>query len=223
MPTAGADSLRKSLRVLELVTSRRPLWSGAEVAKALDLPASTAHRILQAWCEAGYLVRDESSRYGLGYSAVRLGENALATYDARRLARPALESITARTGETSLFAVHDEMADRAVIADFVESPQSLKVTLPVKHEVPLDGGSISRVHDAAFRSGGTRIDDVLRDGYAFAYEETREGTWGVAAPLRDLAGNVVGILSVLAPTLRFDEERKATAIAAVLAFSRATD
>jgi DNA-binding IclR family transcriptional regulator len=123
MPTAGADSLRKSLRVLELVTSRRPLWSGAEVAKALDLPASTAHRILQAWCETGYLVRDEANRYGLGYSAVRLGENALATYDVRRLARPALESITARTGETSLLAIHDEKADRAVIRRISAVPQ----------------------------------------------------------------------------------------------------
>lgn len=218
MATAGADSLRKALRILELMTPQRASWTASEVAKSLSLPTSTAHRILQVLAESGYLVRDAQGRYGLGFAAVRLGERAQATYDVLRVVHPALEAVTARTGETSLFAVHDPVSECAVVVDFVESPEPLKVVLPITHEVP-SGGSISRVHEAWLRPGvdGRPVgDEALPYGYAFAYEETQEGTWGAAVPFRDDAGNLLGVLAVLAPTARFDEDRKRSAVSTLL-------
>jgi len=229
MPQPGADSLRKALRVLELFTPRRPDWGTAEVSRELDLPVSTANRILLALAESGYLVRGAGGRYSLGFAAVRLGERAAATFDIAALARPALQWLVRQTGETAMFVLPDSRTGRAVVAEFIDSPHPLKVTFPVQHEIPRDAGSIATIFDAFFPQvhqpviGEERLRAARAQGYALSIEETGSGGWGVSAPFYDQTGRLIGIVALMAPMARLTEETKSRAVALVLSASRSLE
>lgn len=68
-----AKVLLKALDILALFDQSRPEWAEHEVARALDLPTSTAHRLLGSLRDRGYVVRMTSGRYRLGPTAIALG------------------------------------------------------------------------------------------------------------------------------------------------------
>lgn len=72
-----------------------------EVATALGLTAPTAHRILAALQRHGLVEREAATkRYRLGLSLFAMGAKAADGTGLRRLCRPALSRIAARTGDT---------------------------------------------------------------------------------------------------------------------------
>ena len=44
-------------------------------------------------------------------------------------------------------------------------------------------------------------------GYALSLEETDPGAWGVAAPVRDWKGEVIGAVGIAGPTQRYEAAR----------------
>ncbi|MFT4210952.1 MAG: helix-turn-helix domain-containing protein [Microbacterium sp.] len=221
MPVTGADSLRKALRILDLFTVRTPEWGSSEVARRLELPVSTANRVLQALAEAGYLVRRPAGRYRLGPAAVRLGERAAKTFDIRDISRPVLTELTRVTAETSIFALPDASTGLPVIADLVDSPHPLKVTFPVDHVLPRDNGSIATVFDAFFADehepavDPQKVRAARTDGYAVSVSQTDSQSWGVAAPFYHGDRDAIGIVAVIAPLARFSDAALAAALDAV--------
>src|SRR2546425_1106961 len=86
------DPARRELGVLEAA-----LWLG--------WPKSTTSRILSAMARAGFIDRDDGSRrYRVGMRLAALGVFAQQSTTLQRLVRPALEWLTADTGETSSLA-----------------------------------------------------------------------------------------------------------------------
>jgi IclR family transcriptional regulator, acetate operon repressor len=71
-----AKVLLKALDILALFDDARPEWAEHEVARALDLPTSTTHRLLGSLRGRGYVVRTTSRRYRLGPAAMELGRQA---------------------------------------------------------------------------------------------------------------------------------------------------
>jgi DNA-binding IclR family transcriptional regulator len=71
-----AKVLLKALDILALFDDARPEWAEHEVARALDLPTSTTHRLLRSLRGRGYVVRTTSGRYRLGPAAMALGRQA---------------------------------------------------------------------------------------------------------------------------------------------------
>lgn len=218
--------LAKALRLLDLFTRARPEWRAADAARALDLPVSTAHRLMQELADTGYLIRTRHG-YRLGIAAVRLGERALATYELRLGVRPALEELAAVTGETSVLATLSHTRDSITIMDYVESTQDVRVSLPIGRELPGENGAIAKVFRAFSPSGSLSVgfpgvgdEEITRiraQGYSFSYEETVAGSWGVAAPVLDRQQSPVAALAVFAPTMRYSDGIVAAACRAVLA------
>ena len=96
-----AKVLLKALDILALFDHSRPEWAEHEVAAALDLPTSTAHRLLTSLRSRGYVVRARSGRYRLGPAAMALGRRASNGALAPSL-RAALERVASETGETAV-------------------------------------------------------------------------------------------------------------------------
>ena len=51
--------LERTFGILEVFTESRPEWSTTQVARELDLPVPTVHRILAALKRLGYVSQDE--------------------------------------------------------------------------------------------------------------------------------------------------------------------
>jgi IclR family transcriptional regulator, acetate operon repressor len=105
--------LDRTFSILELFDEERPEWTTTEVARTLDLPVPTSHRILTALARRGYLSQhEETKRFRLGIAALRLGDRARSVVDLRSLSLPWLRRLSRDTGETSLLTVLTARRDR---------------------------------------------------------------------------------------------------------------
>jgi DNA-binding IclR family transcriptional regulator len=98
--SAGAQAVNRAAAILRaLAVSGAHGANLADLAKAADLPPSTAHRILAALVDERMAERSRTSRrYRLGMEIAALGMMAGVKHDLRSLARPSLERIAACLG-----------------------------------------------------------------------------------------------------------------------------
>lgn len=223
------SSLTKALRLLEAFTLERPELGITELGQALGLPKSTVHRIVSELEASGYVRQvPRTGKYRLGTRLWELGSVAVASQELRRAARPYLEELAARTGETINLVVLDD-AD-ALYVDEIQSRQPVRAHSYVGTRAPAHcvatGKSMLAWTPAALdrreQLGLSRFTPqtivervelerelklVREQGYAVNREEWRPDVCAVAAPVRDHTNQVVAALGVSGPAHRLSRER----------------
>jgi DNA-binding IclR family transcriptional regulator len=233
--TEGKSSfqvLDRTFAILELFEEERPEWSSTEIARALDLPVPTAHRILSALARRGYVSQHaETKRFRLGIAALQLGDRARAVVDLRSVALPSLRRISRDTGETSLLTVLTPRQDRGVCLERVETAQPLRLSVTPGRQLPLHAGASQKVLmafmelDALERALARPLEHLCQNtitdqaplraeletiraaGWATSFEETNLGVWGLAVPILDDRGIVVCAVGIAGPSARLDQAR----------------
>ncbi len=226
---AGTQTITRALSVLGVLRDAGDDVGVIELARALDLHASTAHRILRALVAAGYAVQNtQTERYRLGHAAFLLGRAAGRTLGFDE-AMPLLEQMAESTGESVNLVVRD--GDEGLVVLRVESQQPLRFTQPVGARIPLYCTSTGKIllafagdlHAEVARLGElnrltpttiTSPRSLLHD-----LEATRErrfsinkgervpGVWGVAAPVLSADGIATAALAVQGPQIRMPDDR----------------
>lgn len=73
----GSQTIIRALSVLRALRDSETDVGVTEVARTVELPSSTVHRILRTLVVAGYVVQNsETERYRLGHEAFLLGRAA---------------------------------------------------------------------------------------------------------------------------------------------------
>jgi DNA-binding IclR family transcriptional regulator len=241
-PRSGPKVLEKTLRVLDLFTIERPTWSGSEIARELDLPTATAHRIVRALEDRSYLSKSASG-YRLGFAAVNLGRRAMASVDLRARLGTALRNLARATEETALLTVYDESHNGSLCIDRIETTHSLRLSIEVGRVTPIHAGASAKallafleqpiVDDVLARplerlAPGTitdpqrlrrELEQIRSAGWASSYEENNVGAWGLAAPILS-DGRVVASIGLAAPTARYSESGPRSLVKLVLEAAR---
>ncbi len=93
-------SLDKAIDVLEHLHDAGAPRGITEIANALGVPKSSAHRLLKTLVRRGFAEQDAAGRYHSGPALIALGLGALDREPIAALARPVLESEAASLGET---------------------------------------------------------------------------------------------------------------------------
>jgi DNA-binding IclR family transcriptional regulator len=224
--------LDRTFAILELFDEERPEWTATEVARALDLPVATAHRILTALARRSYVSQhEETKRFRLGIAALQLGDRASAVVDLRRVALPSLRRLSRDTGETSLLTVLTPRSDRGVCLERVETPQPLRLSVTPGRQLPLHAGASQKVlmaymDPAAIERALIRplerlcrntitdpvllreeLDRIREAGWASSLEETNLGVWGLAVPILNDQSIVVCAVGIAGPSARLAPER----------------
>jgi DNA-binding IclR family transcriptional regulator len=223
----GPKVLEKTLRVLDLFTFERPSWSVTEIARELEMPTATAHRIVRALEVRSYLAK-VGPRYRLGFAAVDLGRRATASVELRSRLRGELRELAAATGETALLTVYDENRHGSLCVDRIETTHSLRLTIEIGRVTPIHAGASAKallafldqatIDDVLARELETLADGTVTDptvlrgqleeirarGWAESYEENDKGAWGIAAPIL-VGGQVVASIGFAAPATRHSE------------------
>ena len=108
----------------------------SELARDLDLNKATAHGMLNTLASAGYLIRDpEAKTYALGPALIALGNAALSSTPAARLAEP---HMTALSLEFDLECVASAaIADEIVILARAGTPRPLGINVEPGQRLPL--------------------------------------------------------------------------------------
>lgn len=210
-----------------------------EIARGMGTSPTTVHRLLQAFEERSLVRRDDQGSYYGGLELVRLGRLA-SRFSVQAAGRPVLEKLAADVDETSMLGLLDPRRGELMLVDCVQTSHPLRYVVELHTWRPLWAGAAG-LGILAFLDDDERArllrehvpqpitEQTLRtaeaveefcaqareQGYVLTRGQRTPGAVGVAAPIRDADGRVVGDVCLTVPDNRFresDEQRYATAL-----------
>jgi DNA-binding IclR family transcriptional regulator len=225
MSPSERNPVSKTLRALSLIVeSDAPRIGVRELAGAMKIAPSSAHRILAALAAAGFVRRDAGSqRYTLTTEFFRVSQRAAAMSPLRRAGLLALRRLVDACGESALLGVYDDARHEMLFAAGVEAAHAGRSVIRMNEWLPVRTGA-SGLAILAFldeserasviaQSGLTQPLDselatVRRQGFAYTRCQWVAGAVGLAAPIFDRRGKVVGDVCVTIPQGRDDDGGK---------------
>jgi DNA-binding IclR family transcriptional regulator len=214
--------LGKIRGILDAFSLTRPLLTLSEIRSSTGYPTSTVQRLVANLVAEEFLDRD-GDKFRIGVNLAYWASAATRGLDQLDVIRPVLNALRDTTGETtSVFRL--EGTHRVCVA-MAETRHSLRRELHVGKIAPLHAGSAGRVllawnpavAEAAMAATLERLtehtitdpvrlraelDQTRRDGYSVTSDERDEGATGLAAPIFDSMGELMGALSVSGPSIR---------------------
>lgn len=244
----GARTVGRVLRALELIAVQSEPMRGIEIARALGVPTSSAHALLQQLVNYDYVnAVGTERRYIQGPGLALLAGRVRAGLQLTRVARPVLEQLAAQTGENVYLGVCH--AKGIAYADTVEAGFGVMTRFPMGTLRPLHCTSPGRIF-LAFKVPPSQLDSVLgpdplqaftahtvtdraqlrrlleqtrRNGYAVNEQEIIDDAYGVATPIFGVDRTLLGCVTVGMPGIRYRTRKKAAiehAVAAAEAISQ---
>ncbi|MCE3550974.1 IclR family transcriptional regulator [Pseudonocardia sp. RS11V-5] len=219
---AGArETVGSVLRACQLLGhfgTDRPVITLAELTALSGLNKPTVHRLMTTFVEAGWVHRDHAGAYRVRMPLFAIGAAALAEFDLRAEARPVLEELAARFGDTAFLMVPADAG--AVCIDRVEGGKPLVVAgIGIGSVLPYNAAA-APVAIAAFdpeirarvlaeplpaftdhthidpAEFAAYLDQVRAEGVAVSRDDYLGGVSAVAAPILGRAGTLVATLSL---------------------------
>ncbi|GAA2398366.1 IclR family transcriptional regulator [Actinomadura vinacea] len=185
MPEADSGmskTLHNGLQILELLADHPHGLSLTEIAEAVGVHRTVAHRLVRT-LEAHQLCRrDRFKRISLGTGLVRLAEPV--EQDLRTLARPVLEELTDVSTSTAHLVVRD--GDDKVRMLMIVPPRRARMHVAFRpgQVDPIDRGSAGLAMLAALPPAPGERDEVAlarRRGFAVSYGEIATSIIGISA------------------------------------------
>lgn len=226
---SSIQSIERAAAVMRCFTEHEPELTLTELSRRVQLPKSTVARILAALQREGFVGKSENTgRYRLGVGLISLAGVALGRLDVRGAAYNFLEELVQRTQESASVSVPD--GAEAVIILHMPSPKPVRYVNWIGRRLPLHctaSGKVllsgmnderrARVSARPLRryTGRTiveraalevELERVRAEGIALAHEEHEQGYSAIAAPIRNLDGDVVGAISISGPSFRLPVE-----------------
>jgi DNA-binding IclR family transcriptional regulator len=212
--TAGG----KLLAVLAAFTRERPQLALSEISRGVQLPLSTAHRLVAELCAWGALERGEDGRYRIGLRIWELGALAPRGLGLREAALPFMEDLYEVTHENVQLAVRDDtdvvfverFAGRDAVAVYTQvggrfplAPTGVGLVLlahaPVDVQDRVLAGPLERYTPHTItdpRQLRRVLAEVRRTGVAVSDRQVTADAVSVAAPI-EVRGSVVAALSIV--------------------------
>ncbi|MDO9457572.1 IclR family transcriptional regulator [Nocardioides sp.] len=220
----SVQSVDRALQILEIL-ARDGECGVTEIAGHLGVHKSTASRLVDS-LEAHDLVEQNESRgkYRLGVGVLRLAGATTARLDVVQESRAQAKALAAVTGETVNIAVLSEGA--ALYVDQVATSAAVQSHNWVGQRIPLHATSNGKVLLAGMTDAEAKallarklpayteqtitapsvlvaqLDGVREAGYVVVVDELEAGLTAIAAPIRNVHGDVLASISVSGPTFR---------------------
>lgn len=226
-----SSSVERLLSILEFIANQPNVVSLATVSKELNIPKTTALRLLEKLVARGYLEYEkQTEEYSIGLASILLSMTALTKIEIVETSIPYLKELSAVTQETSFLGVYNE--GEIVYLYKSEGTQSIVMSSQLGSRRPvhctglgkaiLSGFSIEQVTRVLKEKGMvkmtnntiTTIEDYLKElnkvrlnGYAMDSEELEEGLGCYASPIYNYTGKAVGAICVSGPIHRVIENK----------------
>jgi len=221
-------SVANAARLLREFGKGDPEIGVTELSRRLGLGKSTTHRLLHTLAVERLLEQDpETGAYRLGLAMHELGASAQSHLDLHHAASPVLDQLRNITRETVQVAVLD--GREVVYVERRESPQTIRLFGRVGHRNSAHCTSTGKVLLAylppeeldallagwelpkrtPFTVNSTtalrkQLTQVRQQGWAENVNESEVGIASIAAPIRNVFGQVIASLSIAGPVQRLD-------------------
>ena len=224
------------LDILEFLGHHADGFTLSHVSRALRVPKSSLLALLRTMVERGYLEHGPAGDYRVGPRALEIGLRSGFQRELPALARPVLLQLAQRTGESVYLAVLTPAPPEVVYVDKVESRHSIRYTAGLGERRPLHCTApglavfafmppderkrlLTSLKFTAFTPATvtrrdvirTRLDRIRQAGFVVNVDEFIAGASGIAAPVFDQQGEVVGACTVIGPTTRLLAQQESLA------------
>jgi len=227
------NQIQSVVRAFDIITciSKEKSIGVSELSRKLGLHKSTIHGLLKTLESIGIISQDSAnSNYRLTLGLYKLGSPVLHDLDISKIAHPYLEELVRIHEETAHLVLPDDY--EVTYVDKVESPHSIRIGSQVGKSLPYYCTGVGKAI-LAFQPQ-EKIDQVLsytrlvsftpntitnyndllaelenirKKGYATDNEEIELGLCCVAAPIRNIQGEVVAAMSISGPAHRMNQKR----------------
>lgn len=226
----GPRSLTRILGLFDALAKKPDGLSLAELNAVLESPKSSLLNLLRPLVSDGYLLHSHGL-YRLGPTAFRLAANIMSVWNFSKLVRPYLEELAVRSNESVYIGVLDREEQVITYVDTIDSPHSVRYSIPVGANRPLYCTAAGRVllafadkdwQENYFRTVKLvrrtahtttdrkelrkKLDDIRRTGYSTSVSEMFVGSAAISAPIYGSEGKVVAAIAIGAPADRFEAE-----------------
>ncbi len=211
------QSVKRAVGILKVLAASSRRMSLAEVSSNLGLAKTTVFGLLKTLQEQGFIEQDpESGRYQIGHALLELGSRYLDVNELRRRSLVHADLLAQRSGESVRVAVL--RSSSGLIIHHVFRPDNSLQILEVGTHRPLHATALGKVLLAHQPEGLEDLPDplvrltqhtsvkrgavlselgrVLEQGYATEREEAVLAEAGIAAPIFDHSGVVIGVIGI---------------------------
>lgn len=227
---AKGSSLERMLRILDLFTEHHPIWTIDGMGSTLGFTRSTAYRYVRELTEANLLFQVGAGRYALG-ARIITWDRQLRVSDPLVRAAHSLEStfpqwaaeqtwLVCRLFKDQVVCVHQTgnlanevsysrgsprplfmgATSKAILANMSTRHQS---QLFLENPREVESSNLGKTWEQFRRS----LQRLRRQGYVLSISEVDADVFGLAAPIFDSDGKVVGSISCVRPTSEHDSEQ----------------
>ncbi len=220
---SSADRL---LAILGLFDEERPEWTVEDIASVLDVSTSTAYRYVRSLCGAGLLDPVHGDGYRLGPAIIEYDRLIRVGDPLMSAAQAVTTQLQADAGPHTMAFLSRLYRDKVMcVLDVIGGEFAPRMSYERGRPMSLYRGATSKIilahlprrtlrrlydrHEAEIRAGVqvqdwsfflTALKELRRRGHCIAEAEIDPGCVGIAAPVFDPGGNVLGSLSVVTPS-----------------------
>lgn len=232
LTATARNPLSKALGILRwLLDSGVESFGVREVASALDMTPSAAHRAITTLVEEGILRRmPDGTRYGLGLELFRLVSQASDSFPLRHLAMPVMERLRDLCDEAVFLNLYDADRKQIIGVAAAESTQPLRYVVVLREWKSLYAGASGQAilaflpeaeRKALYAQTGLKaatdasitdpaameaeLEKIRGRGYALTKGQRISGAVGVAAPIRGPGNVLIGSLGISIPEPRYQD------------------
>lgn len=225
------NSVSNAFRILSCFSDRNPELRLKDISEMTDMTPSAVSRSLATMREVGYIDQNpQTGAYRLSIRFVELAGIVLNSMEIRRRATPYLDELIERTGLTANLGVLDR--GEVVYVARIESPDVIRRYFQIGKRNPVHCTALGKALmcdksdeeiEAIIKERGMirRTINTITDldqfkeclgearlrGYAVDYEELINGINCLAAPIRDLSGEIIAAISIVGHVSRCPADR----------------
>jgi DNA-binding IclR family transcriptional regulator len=224
-PAQGIQVIDRAAALLDTIARYPDPVSLKVLAAETGLHTSTAHRILSSLIQNRFVEKDVAGHYRLGLRLLQLGVRLHGNVDMRAVARPEMETLRDRLGESVNLTIRE--GDEVVYIEKATPNRMIHVHQLVGSRAPLHVTAVGKLMLGAGGEAGirayaerTNLPAYTRNtitslprlteectnahalGYALDNEEAELDVGCIGVLLYDSTGNVAGGLSISAPIER---------------------
>ncbi len=220
---SALQSLDRALNILEIISEEQEI-NLTSISKKVGLNKTTTYRILFALKENGYIKQLKNKKYTLTFKMFRLGNRAVQNFDFVSVSKRIIIKLASEVEQVIHFVIQDgsqilyldkysPSKKKRVMTDSKVGKRapmyctaSGKALLAFQPEENIrkvwENTEIIKYTSRTITSYDTLLQDLKRirkKGYSTEYEEYKLGVYCIGSPLRNIAGDIVGAISISIP------------------------
>jgi DNA-binding IclR family transcriptional regulator len=238
------QSVRRAVQVLRELAAGGPRLGVTELAERVGVAKPTVHALLRTLEGEGLVLQDaETGKYQLGPGLLQLGNAYLDTQELRSRSLTWADALATRTSEAvwvtvltgdHVFVVHHAFRPEGAVQilevgasipwSTCAPGKAIVAFLPEERRAGLLAGELASLTGWSVTDPAAiaeQLEAVRKSGYALEDQESALGDAGIAAPVFDRSGAVVGAIGIIGPVERlFDDTARQEHIVAVREVAR---